>query len=864
MIIHPIEDSTYSSSYSSQQDESPEVILLQRLVWVQYKSHWWPALLFQDYSELQNFVADEMDPIMKAQMAAAIMRQMQQRRNTKVARLLGMSTIEIVEITTKYHEFYDKIPEFVPKAISRSRYGREKELFLDMHRALDQVEVIISEISKKPFSLLPGMGTTTWLQKAQAQVEGGSTYYPELQGRTESETSIRPVARERPMADLLQSTQRPVPSHIHRHNLEAHRGVSNQDVMVHQYKALSRLAHDSDTQSVGSILSTGVIPPERTSSGKAVRAIEQRGSESTQPANNLKNHSSSRKGSESTHQTSSRKKQSSGKQMSKPLPSIKEVGAESRDEKVSGNRKKVSDSREPPATTSLRKMGRAKAPLVHKRNAGILRPPMHIAKKTNRVAVPTVSQGEHFRRVQEYLLRQEMSVASEQREEAEMPREAKEIDRAANSNASHDGNIQRVLDYVSHQQMSRDSVVNPTASHDWNIQRVPEYVVPRQQMSVDSEQASYSPLYTRETDRVAAPKVSHEKKTRRVQEYLLHEQISFASEQEEAELPLDADPLQILPIATPVSQDSISAASRDSIRQNNAGNVIQVSQPQARHLQHPPRPCDAKIRHPPRSCPTQERKDPSGDSFSVGSQSEAVVSLVDHRSTPESSQRPMLGDLDPAGLTSNNFDDYLTETEKKLELLIKKERESLRKQQQRSRRRSSERHQRSRRSRSMEFPEFCGERGHKHRGRSLKHRQRAKELVALLDGCFLADDDQYEPSVATTYDDETKSTKPGLSDDRINKMMASRRFTRQERPRAAKIRHKKKGSIPIEILPGLEGDDIAPGLSEKINKLIAKKGFFSRQDVLLMIEELEAEDDESISINLFDELARQRIENLRR
>ena len=53
-----------------------EVTLLERLVWVPYNDHWWPALLYADYAELQDHMYKELDVVSKAQFVAAIMRQL--------------------------------------------------------------------------------------------------------------------------------------------------------------------------------------------------------------------------------------------------------------------------------------------------------------------------------------------------------------------------------------------------------------------------------------------------------------------------------------------------------------------------------------------------------------------------------------------------------------------------------------------------------------------------------------------------------------------------------------------------------------------------------------------------------------------
>jgi hypothetical protein len=107
MIIHSSNESAISTADDSlrkwgiplhEAHESAEVVLLQRLVWVRYKSHWWPALLYHSYAELQEQVTDRMDTALKAQFAMAIMRQMQNKRSIKVARLLGKSSLEVVEV----------------------------------------------------------------------------------------------------------------------------------------------------------------------------------------------------------------------------------------------------------------------------------------------------------------------------------------------------------------------------------------------------------------------------------------------------------------------------------------------------------------------------------------------------------------------------------------------------------------------------------------------------------------------------------------------------------------------------------------------------------------------------------------------
>jgi hypothetical protein len=154
-------------------EESPEVSLLERLVWVRYKSHWWPALLYHSYSELQQYLYDQLDMVLKAQFAMAIMKQIQEKRQVKVARLLGRTILEVVEVAEDcFYEFYWQLPNVLPKACKKSHYGNNAELYFDFHRALDQVETIIREVSLENFALIPESENQTWLERAHAAIDG--------------------------------------------------------------------------------------------------------------------------------------------------------------------------------------------------------------------------------------------------------------------------------------------------------------------------------------------------------------------------------------------------------------------------------------------------------------------------------------------------------------------------------------------------------------------------------------------------------------------------------------------------------------------------------------------------------------------
>jgi len=148
---------------------SPEITLIERLVWVSYKDQWWPALLYETYTELQAQLYDELDMVLKAQFAVAIMRQMNENKDIKVARLLGREILEIVEVNDNQHaEFYRQLPKVLPMACQKSLYGNDTELYLDFHRALDEVEEIIHHIPRGSFNnLSQSEEKKTWLQRAQ-------------------------------------------------------------------------------------------------------------------------------------------------------------------------------------------------------------------------------------------------------------------------------------------------------------------------------------------------------------------------------------------------------------------------------------------------------------------------------------------------------------------------------------------------------------------------------------------------------------------------------------------------------------------------------------------------------------------------
>ena len=155
--------------------KAPEIVLLERLVWVKYMGQWWPALLYHSYTELQQHLYNELDTVLKAQFAMAIMRQLQEKRQIEVARLLGREILEVIEVEEDcYCEFYWQLPNVLPKATRLSRYRGDTQLFLDFHKALDQVEDIIRGMSQEHFALVPTADQSTWYDRAQHVLESGS------------------------------------------------------------------------------------------------------------------------------------------------------------------------------------------------------------------------------------------------------------------------------------------------------------------------------------------------------------------------------------------------------------------------------------------------------------------------------------------------------------------------------------------------------------------------------------------------------------------------------------------------------------------------------------------------------------------
>ena len=189
-------DSTTSSNADADThntQKAMEKALLERIVWVRYKTFWWPALLYYSYIELQEHMEHEMDMMLKAQFAMAIMRQMQDNREIRIARILGKSKLEVIEVGLNgFHEFFSMLPTILPQAMNRSFWSKgtsnKVDLYLDFHRALDQVETIMSEVTQRKILLHPKSNgqESTWFARAQQSlaIVGGDEDFSVTQSTT--------------------------------------------------------------------------------------------------------------------------------------------------------------------------------------------------------------------------------------------------------------------------------------------------------------------------------------------------------------------------------------------------------------------------------------------------------------------------------------------------------------------------------------------------------------------------------------------------------------------------------------------------------------------------------------------------------
>jgi hypothetical protein len=146
-----------------------EVKISKRLCWVKYRGlYWWPALLYDDYSEIQqqSFFAD-MSITMKLHIAFAILTN-RERPEIKIVRMLGQSWIELVEVKEEERcDFHKGLPNVLKVTCDKDVFFGNSQLYYAFHRALDQVENIRRDGLDRDFELVPGE-TQSWLEQARA------------------------------------------------------------------------------------------------------------------------------------------------------------------------------------------------------------------------------------------------------------------------------------------------------------------------------------------------------------------------------------------------------------------------------------------------------------------------------------------------------------------------------------------------------------------------------------------------------------------------------------------------------------------------------------------------------------------------
>jgi hypothetical protein len=151
-----------------------DINILDRLVWIEHDSHWWPAIIYKSYSEVQQHLYRYLDTILKAQFAMAIMLEMNSSKPSKVARILGKSSVELVGVdAASYHELYWNLAAMIRQGCDLSRYVDNFDRYLEFHQALDEiVEIFTIYSQKKDFILvLPDSGYRTWYESAVARLE---------------------------------------------------------------------------------------------------------------------------------------------------------------------------------------------------------------------------------------------------------------------------------------------------------------------------------------------------------------------------------------------------------------------------------------------------------------------------------------------------------------------------------------------------------------------------------------------------------------------------------------------------------------------------------------------------------------------
>ncbi|KAL3925267.1 MAG: hypothetical protein SGILL_000525 [Bacillariaceae sp.] len=152
-----------------------DINILDRLVWVRNDGVWFPAIIYKSYSEVQEHLYKYLDTRTKVQFAMAIMLEMNSNRRTKVARLLGKSSVELISLEEdEYHEFYWNLAKMIRKGSDLSRYQEDVDLYLEFHQALDEVLEIFYIYSRRKsqgFELItPDSGYRSWYDAARARL----------------------------------------------------------------------------------------------------------------------------------------------------------------------------------------------------------------------------------------------------------------------------------------------------------------------------------------------------------------------------------------------------------------------------------------------------------------------------------------------------------------------------------------------------------------------------------------------------------------------------------------------------------------------------------------------------------------------
>ncbi|KAL3908604.1 MAG: hypothetical protein SGARI_002984, partial [Bacillariaceae sp.] len=152
-----------------------DINILDRLVWVRNDDVWFPAIIYKSYSEVQQHLYKYLDTTTKCQFAMAIMLEMNSKHPSKVARLLGKPSVELVSVEEdEYHEFYWNLAKMIRRGGDFSRYGADVDLYLEFHQALDEVVEIFSIYSRKGegFDLIvPDSAYRSWYEAARARLD---------------------------------------------------------------------------------------------------------------------------------------------------------------------------------------------------------------------------------------------------------------------------------------------------------------------------------------------------------------------------------------------------------------------------------------------------------------------------------------------------------------------------------------------------------------------------------------------------------------------------------------------------------------------------------------------------------------------